>query len=184
MRWLNERFQWRENGYTFEDVVTATNESAGVSMDWFFDQHITGRELPPMDRALLLAGIERVLDDDEPGLLFGASTTPAGGGKRITRLVDDSPAFIAGLNVDDVILAIDGVSLASLDIEEAIEGFASGDSVAVTFTRRDTLREADVLLDQRRPRSFSYQRVASPTSEQQAMYQAWLWQPWPNDVAE
>ncbi|MEO1536039.1 MAG: PDZ domain-containing protein, partial [Planctomycetota bacterium] len=100
------------------------------------------------------------------------------------RLVDGSPAFIAGLNVDDVILAIDGVSLASRDIEEALEDFASGDSVAVTFTRRDTLREVDVLLDQLRPRSFSYQRVASPTSEQQAMYEAWLWQSWPADDIE
>ncbi len=180
MRWLNERFEWRTNGYTYEDVITATNEAAGTVMRWYLDAHVTGRELPPMDRALLLAGIERVVDEDEdPGPLFGASTTSADGGRRVTRLLDGSPAFEAGLNIDDVIVAIDGASAASNDIDELLENASIGDTVAVTILRREALREVEVTLFAESPRSFSFEHVENPTPAQRETYEAWLWQAWP-----
>lgn len=181
MRWLNERFAWRENGYTLDDVIQATEDAAGGSMAWFFDEHITGRALPPMDRALRLAGIERVVDDAEPTLLFGASTRSDSGGRRITRLLDGSPAFEAGLNVDDVILAIDGVSVAGNDIDDVIADAELDDVVTATVVRREALREIDITLSALQPASFSFERVTDPTAEQKALYEAWLWQPWPED---
>lgn len=184
MRSLNARFDWRTSGYTMGDVIKACNDAAGTSMSRFFDAHITGRELPPMDEALLLAGIERVEDDDAPGVLFGASTTSADGGRRITQLLDGSPAFNAGLNVDDVIIAIDGASAAAQDIDKLLAGAAIGDTARVTISRREAIREIEVVLDHARPRAFSYERVAEPTASQRAMYEAWLWQPWPGDEAE
>ncbi|MEL6797243.1 MAG: PDZ domain-containing protein, partial [Planctomycetota bacterium] len=184
MRWLNERFQWQEKGYTFEDVVDATNESAGEPMNWFFDRHILGRELPPMERSLLLAGIERVESDDDPGVLFGATTVPDDGGRRVTRLLAGSPAFEAGLNIDDVLVAIDGVSVVGQGIDDALDDRSVGDTVSVVALRREAVREFNIRLFAEAPRAFTYERIETPTESQRTMYEAWLWQPWPEDDAE
>ncbi|MEM1072256.1 MAG: PDZ domain-containing protein [Planctomycetota bacterium] len=184
MRWLNKRFQWQEKGYTFQDVVDATNESAGEPMNWFFDRHITGRELPPMERALLLAGIERVESNDDPGVLFGATTVADAGGRRVTRLLAGSPAFEAGLNIDDVLVAIDGVSVVGQGIDDALDGRSVGDTVSVVALRREAVREFNIRLFAEAPRAFTYERIETPTESQRAMYEAWLWQPWPEDGAE
>ncbi|MEN1704881.1 MAG: PDZ domain-containing protein [Planctomycetota bacterium] len=181
MRWLNERFQWRQRGYTLEDVIDASETAAGQPMGWFFDRHITGRELPPMDRALLLAGIERVGDTSEARVLFGATTTSDSGGCRVTRLLAGSPAFEAGLNIDDIIVAIDGQSVIGNDIDEMLDSRTVGETIRIVALRREAIREFQVPLFAEAPVEFSYARVATPTEAQRRMYEAWLSQPWPDE---
>jgi len=56
---------------------------------------------------------------------------------RVTQVVPDSPADAAGLEVDDVIIAIDGRALdAEHELSEAVHGHDPGDEIILTVIRR------------------------------------------------
>jgi membrane-associated protease RseP (regulator of RpoE activity) len=80
-----------------------------------------------------------------PGML-GALVSPV----RVTQVEEDSPAAEAGLRVDDVIIAIDGMALdANHDLSEVIRGHDPGDKITLTLIRSDEdteIREVEVTL--------------------------------------
>ena len=66
-----------------------------------------------------------------PGML-GVLVSPV----RVTEVVPDGPAAEAGLRVDDVIIAIDGIALdADHDLSEAIRGHDPGEKIILTLIR-------------------------------------------------
>jgi membrane-associated protease RseP (regulator of RpoE activity) len=63
---------------------------------------------------------------------------------RVTQVVPDSPADEAGLEVDDVIIAIDGKGLdTEYELSEAVRGHDPGDEIVLTIIRRGD--DAEVL---------------------------------------
>lgn len=57
-------------------------------------------------------------------------------GAQVVEVVDDSPASAAGLQVDDVITAVDGKALdGDTSLADVIGGYAPGDEVTLTVTR-------------------------------------------------
>ena len=54
-------------------------------------------------------------------------------GAEITVVVKDSPAEAAGLEIGDMILAVDGESLAASDLAEIISNYDPGDRVELTI---------------------------------------------------
>jgi membrane-associated protease RseP (regulator of RpoE activity) len=74
-----------------------------------------------------------------PGML-GALVSPV----RVTEVEEDSPAAKAGLRIDDIVIAIDGMALdANHDLSEAIRSHDPGDEVTLALIRRD--EETEVL---------------------------------------
>ena len=56
---------------------------------------------------------------------------------RVTEVVSDSPADEAGLQVEDVIIAIDGKALdAEHELSAAVQGHDPGDEIVLTIIRR------------------------------------------------
>ena len=84
----------------------------------------------------------------------GVADTDADGGARVTSLVDGQAAEQAGLQVGDVVLAIDGTPVASVDqLIETVSSHAAGDQVILTLARGDRKIETVVTLGSR-PASF------------------------------
>lgn len=68
-------------------------------------------------------------------------------GAQIAEVVDDSPASAAGLQVGDVITAVDGEALDDqLSLGDAIAAHQPGDEVVLTVTRDDEEQELSVTL--------------------------------------
>jgi S1-C subfamily serine protease len=79
-----------------------------------------------------LGGAEDVADS-EPLLLPLVTPTV---GAQVIEVVDDSPASAAGLQVDDVITAVDGNPLdGEANLADVIGGYAPGDEVTLSVTR-------------------------------------------------
>jgi predicted metalloprotease with PDZ domain len=70
-----------------------------------------------------------------------------GGRLLVAQVKRDTPAFSAGLNVDDEFLAIDGVHVRADRLDERLEQYSPGDRVSVLVARRDRLFPIEVTLE-------------------------------------
>jgi predicted metalloprotease with PDZ domain len=169
-----------DNPYTMDDLKTTL---AAVSGDeafarQFFASYIEGREVADYERLLGRAGI--LLRNVAPGRAtagsFGLQDGP--GGPRVATAVPfDSPAWRAGLDRDDVLVALEGKSLASaVEFTRALQERKPGDSLPVTFRRRNELVSAVlVLADDPRVQAVPAEDAGRPVTEaQKAFREAWL----------
>ncbi|CAN5450275.1 trypsin-like peptidase domain-containing protein [soil metagenome] len=71
-------------------------------------------------------------------------------GVYITRIVADSPAEAAGVQVDDVIIALDGDQISQTDtFSELLYRYQPGDTVTITVIRNDRERDIELTLAER-----------------------------------
>ena len=70
----------------------------------------------------------------------------------VSQVKRDTPAFTAGLNVDDEIVAIDQVRVRADRLDERLEQYQPGDRISLLVARRDRLLSVDVVLGGEPPR--------------------------------
>jgi predicted metalloprotease with PDZ domain len=126
--------------YTMDDLRNTLASVSGDARfaDEFFARFIQGRDVVNYERLLARAGF--VLRLASPGRAFAGQLRlqDARGRPRVAAAVPfGSPAYQAGLERDDVILAVAGLDVATpADFNRAIGGRRPGDQVPVVFERR------------------------------------------------
>lgn len=140
--------------YTLADLRRELADLVGDAgfANSFFDRYVEGRERPEYPRLLALAGYQVQFPGALRGSmgLFGVEETSAGlavGGRFGGALVPfDSPAYRAGLDRGDLIVAIDGQP-ATASAMAGIGNRRPGERVRLDVVRRDGRRVAiDVTL--------------------------------------
>ncbi|MCL4199042.1 MAG: PDZ domain-containing protein [Phycisphaerales bacterium] len=100
-------------------------------------------------------------------------------GTRITSLPSDGPAYASGLMVGDEIIAAEGKRINSQsDLDKRVEKLQPGETIRLTFFRREELREIAICLAAVPDGSWKLRKVQNPTDEQKAAYESWLGQEW------
>lgn len=100
-------------------------------------------------------------------------------GTRISSLLIDGPAYDSGLMVGDEIIAADGRRISSqTDLDDRIDELKPGETIRLTFFRREELREIAICLAAVPDGSWKLRKMQNPTDEQKAAYESWLGQEW------
>ncbi|HYP54409.1 MAG TPA: PDZ domain-containing protein [Pyrinomonadaceae bacterium] len=200
MRALYEEFGKRGRNFTPADLQRVSERAAGSSLEEFFARYVRGRDELDYDAALAAAGLR--LDTGGGGTppapaqkaFLGATlalasevvtlTAVQGSGTFRTTVSPDAavvksipagtPAYDAGLNVGDQIVALDGFRVTRDTFERRLDERRPGDSVALTVFRGDELRTFNVRLAARPDASYRIVPLAQPTDEQRRLYQSWL----------
>jgi predicted metalloprotease with PDZ domain len=86
----------------------------------------------------------------------------------------DSPAWRAGLSIQDEIIALDGAGVTSRAVGDVINQKKPGDRVKVLVLRGNVTRELEVILGKKTERSFQIRPMAHPTPLQAAILKGWL----------
>jgi predicted metalloprotease with PDZ domain len=131
--------------YTLKDARDRLAEVSGdrTFADDFFTKYIEGREVADYPRLLQRAGF--IMRKRNPGAAWSGlaeAGTPrmqgnVDAGGNITNLLPwGSPAFEAGLDQGDVIVDIDGKSLAPKVLQAALKEKKPGQTMTVTYKRR------------------------------------------------
>lgn len=93
----------------------------------------------------------RQLEEDLTGEFegIGAVLTQRDGKTVVVEPIEDSPAIRAGLQSDDEIIAVDGISVSGLVLEEVITKIRGqkGTSVTLTVQRNGTQRDFEIVRD-------------------------------------
>ena len=170
MRTMFDRFPLKK-GYTVDDFQRVSEEMAGQSLEQFFADYVHGTASIPWDRFLSYAGLELEPKDTTPKPWLGVMAKDRDNETRVYNVIAGSPAYDAGLNVDDQILALDGYRVRSSDLAGRIAGMSAGDTVKITVFRNDELREFKVPLRNQEIPSYVIVKSDSPTALQKAIYE-------------
>ncbi len=92
----------------------------------------------------------------------------------ITQVRRGTPAYEAGLNVDDEILAIDDFRVRADQLPARLEQYKPEDKVTLLVARREQLHRLDVRLGAEPPREWRLEIDASATEEQVRNRERWL----------
>jgi predicted metalloprotease with PDZ domain len=126
--------------YTMTDLSSALASVSGDAAfaEEFFARYIQGRDVVDYERLLARAGL--VLRRRSPGQAFAGAVRmqDVQGRPRVASAVPfGSPAYDAGLDRDDVILAIGGRDVAgAVEVDRAIREARPGQQLPIVFERR------------------------------------------------
>jgi predicted metalloprotease with PDZ domain len=171
-------------GFTEEEFQRAAEKIAGAELDRFFRDYVYGTTEIDYDSYLRYAGLrlqvgEKAADDSSDGKAFlGIGTAERGGLPVIRTVYYDSPAYRGGLNVNDELIAINGLRVSQGDWQERISDHQPGDTVRVTVGRQGRLREFDIVLASAPPSEYQIEKLPEADDLQRAIYEGWTGESW------
>lgn len=193
MKLLFERFPHGGPGYAAEDVVEIAGAVAGSDLDPLFASIVRGTGPLPLEEALAHFGVEMVREPSKTAWekedeLDAAAQRPWLGinlaGGRVRSVVEGGPAFDAGINAEDEIIAIDGHRVSASNFDDVEKTLTIGAEAVITCFRHDRLREVTLTVAPHSNAGLKLRTNKDATSEQIEAFTAWLDQPWPEDDDE
>ncbi len=173
---LYKDFALKNKGYSSNDVRLACENISGLKLHTFFDNYVFGVEPLPYDEVFDLAGLDMDSTTEQSAWL-GAILSNRGGRIMITRVVESSPAWDAGLNVDDELIAIDGFRSKSSKPDYFNEK-VPGDRIICTVSRNGLLRDIHLSVGFTPDEISALKQIEKPTETQKLVFEKWLGVPW------
>jgi predicted metalloprotease with PDZ domain len=163
-------------GFTPEDFRRTASEVAGTDLGaWFRTALETTEEIdyrPALQWYGLEFGPSAMKEEDAARARIGATIAGTTGRLMVTNVPRGTPAFDAGVNAGDEIVAIDGFRVTPEQYVARLEALPAGKEVAVLVARRDTLKTLTLKVVDPPPPMWELRVSATP--EQQAHLAAWL----------
>jgi predicted metalloprotease with PDZ domain len=173
MRGAYERYAGAQ-GYTPGEFRAVAEEMAGVSLADFWTEGVQGTGELDYAEALNLFGL-RFRPSAASGRPFlGISTRNDGGRLVITQVRRDTPAYAAGFNVDDEILAIDEFRVRADRFDGRLDAYRPGDRVSVLVARREQLMRIPATLGSEPPRAWFVEPAPSAPARAAQARSRWL----------
>jgi predicted metalloprotease with PDZ domain len=176
----------------FRDAVELiTREAAPSKADFgdFFAKYVSGTEEIPWNAFFEHAGLTREEKKGSArpyiGITTGNTLPGAGffnaapavlpqGQIAITNVAPGSPAEEAGLDVGDVLVAMDGDRVEAASFNDRFNEKKIGASVVFTVLRRDQLRSITVTVGKEEPVTYSIKERPGATERQMKIFMSWL----------
>jgi predicted metalloprotease with PDZ domain len=177
----------------FRDAVELiTRQAAPSRADFgdFFARYVSGVEEIPWDRFLDYAGLTLEEKKSPPapyigittgtsipsgGGIFGPALTPVPQGQiAITGIAPDSPAAEAGLDIGDVLVALDGDRIDPASFEQRLAERKIGSTLELTVMRRNGLVTIKVPVSSRERITYSIKEKMDSTDLQKKIFTTWL----------
>jgi len=170
MRTLYRKFyKEKKRGFTDLEFREVCESEAGGSLSEIFEYASTVKEID-YPRYFAYVGLDIDVQPRElAGAWFGAAAQDQSGNLMILNVEMDSPALQAGLSVQDEIIALDGTRVTSRTMSEMLNSRKAGDKVRVLISRRNAIREVEVVLGKKTERSFRIKPLANPNPLQAAI---------------
>lgn len=162
-------------GYTPQEFRALCSEVAGADLfNWFRRVLETTEELDYTEM-LDWFGLRFRPAQGRPQLVTGITVSANTPGRIvISGLRRGTPAYDAGFNVDDEILAVNGFRVRPDQWPAHLENYKPGTTVDVLIARRDQLMTLKLPLEARTPDSWTLEPRPDATPEQRARFAAWL----------
>lgn len=178
------RLLWHErlaSGYSLADFSEIVDRVAGTPLSPWLSSCVSGCEELDFEPALEWFGLRfktndrpvKELADKTGDVWIGSDSTATDGRLWVRRVLRGSPSDVAGLNVDDELIALDGYRVDPASWPDRLGLYRPGDAVPLTVSRRGKLIELPLRLG-RKP-ALSWQLEVSPTASLAAEENLRIW---------
>ncbi|QRF75945.1 hypothetical protein Thermo_01454 [Thermoplasmatales archaeon] len=172
MRHLFEKYKKDGRGFVEKDLLSALKDVSGRDFTEFYTRFVRGTEKIDFDAEVARIGVKikrgyKSIDNSEPAekAYMGIFTKTDNGKIAVSSVLEGSPAFIAGINAGDELVAINRMKFSDLflkNIRDDIKAiktdnpyiFRPGETVNVDLFRRGMLYTIKVLLAPAPPEYF------------------------------
>jgi predicted metalloprotease with PDZ domain len=185
MRLAFEKFSGAR-GFTPEEFKATAAEVAGTSLAEFFRQSVESTEELDYSVALDWFGL-RFKSQEKPKngaekaaekaaadkAWIGMETRVENGRLLVTRVPRETPAWEAGLSVDDEIIGIGDFRVRPEQLSQRLENYRPGQKASMLVARREQLIRLDVTFGEE-PKKWQLEIRPDATSAQKQHLEAWL----------
>ena len=166
-------------GYTPDEFRAVAEQASGLNLRSFWADAVEGTAELDYTEALEALGLRFRAPappaPDRPARAWlGMGTRNDAGRLVVTQVRRDTPAFAAGLNVDDEILAIDDFRVRADQLAQRLEAYTPGDSVTLLVARRDQLLRLPATFGEEPARRWRLEADPAPAEAQQQQRARWL----------
>ena len=182
MRLAYERYSG-DTGFVPEDIRRLASEVAGHDMNEFFDRYIDGTEELDYQPALQWYGLQFGAgahgggshdDDEKVAGWLGARARDQGGRFVVGSVPRNTPAWDAGLNVDDEIIAIDAYRVTADNWSSRLEHYPPGTEADLWIARRGQMRTLKVTFGTESDTSWKLSIDSGSGAQARRHRQSWL----------
>jgi predicted metalloprotease with PDZ domain len=169
-----------ERGFRSEEFRALAGEVAGVDLGPWFHRALETTEELDYSEALGWYGLRLVEskkkdeDEDETAGWLGTETEIQHGRLVITQVKRETPAYEAGLNVGDEILAVGDYRIPPEGFKQRLEAYPPGTRDTLLVARRERLLRLPVTFGAEPHPAFKLAVDPAATPEQKARLDAWL----------
>jgi len=163
-------------GFTPQEFRQTATEVAGTDLGPWFTRALETTEEIDYAPALDWFGLEfrASAPAADPSGWLGVKTRVEGGRLMVENVLRGMPAFDAGVNPGDEILAIDGFRVLPDNLSQRLQSYPPGKKVTLLVARREELKRLDVTLGVEPPDRWTLSVKPNATPEQRAHLAAWL----------
>jgi predicted metalloprotease with PDZ domain len=166
-----------QRGYTPDELRSVAEQASGVDLRSFWSNGVQGTAELDYSEALDTMGLRFRSSGERQGRVWlGATTRNDGGRLLVTQVRRETPAYAAGLNVDDEILAIDDFRVRADQLNARLDQYIPGDTVALLVARRDQLMRLELKFGVEPPRDWRLETIPDASDARQRRAQ-WLQPP-------
>lgn len=175
MRAAFERYAG-EHGYTEQEFRALVEQVAGLDLGAFWHTALDATGELDYGELLRTFGLRFAAPaaPPSPRAWLGAVTRNDAGRLVVSQVRRGTPAHQAGLNVDDEIVAMDGIRVRPDQFDARLEQYRAGEGAAVLVARRDRLQTVDVIFGAEPARQWRLEFDPTATPAQAASRAAWL----------
>jgi len=181
MRLAFQRFSG-ERGYRPEEMRKVFEEVAGTGLGPWLDRAVETVEELDYAEALDWYGLrfapEKKEEGGEPAELpaawLGMDVEAQGGRLMVTVVKRGTPAYEAGVNVGDEILAIDDYRVPPDGLEARLKAYRPEEKATLLVARRERLTRLPVTFGRKPPARWTLEVLPDATADQKAHLAAWL----------
>ncbi len=158
------------------DLVSIINNITGENYHDWWQKNVHGFAEVDFDTLLAQAGLTMsygVEKSNKQQAWTGIKTKQLGHSLQITAVEKNSPAWQAGLMLDDIIVAINGLRITDKDLSERLKNFKPKDRLRVTYFRRDELDTRMIVLATIPKAKLKIMPLKQVSEHQKAFFKQW-----------
>lgn len=162
-------YEKHPDGYTEEQFRAVASEVGGFNLTAWFADHVDGVAELNYTAALRWLGLRFAAVEDEDAKPWLGVELDHGKVKVVPR---ETPAWDAGLNAGDEILALDGFRIGS-DLTPLLDGRAPGETIELLLSRRGKVRTVSLVLGDKPPERWTLEVDTTASSEARIRRERW-----------